>query len=98
MADNEAPDQSISLSAGGGALKGLGEKFAPDLHTGTGNFREPGDSTAPGEIASFVPKSVLRGLEMLAVGGLSSTCVLPSRRAGVPHLTVREAADRTRSR
>ena len=98
MADNEAPDQSISLSAGGGALKGLGEKFAPDLHTGTGNFRKAGDSTTPGEIAPFVRKSVFRGLDMQSVGGLSSTCVLPSRRAGVPHLTVNEEPDRTRSR
>lgn len=28
----------ISLPKGGGALKGIGEAFAPDLHTGTGNF------------------------------------------------------------
>ena len=31
----------ISLPKGGGALSGLGEKFAPDLHTGTGNFTVP---------------------------------------------------------
>jgi hypothetical protein len=31
----------ISLPQGGGALHGLGEKFAPDLHTGTGNFSVP---------------------------------------------------------
>ena len=31
----------ISLPKGGGATKGLGEKFAPDLHTGTGNFTVP---------------------------------------------------------
>jgi RHS repeat-associated protein len=30
--------QVISLPTGGGALKGLGEKFSPDLHTGTGNY------------------------------------------------------------
>ncbi len=34
-------DQIISLPKGGGALKGLGEKFSPDLHTGTGNFTVP---------------------------------------------------------
>src|SRR5499425_2472538 len=33
--------QPISLPKGGGALHGLGEKFAPDLHTGTGNFTVP---------------------------------------------------------
>ncbi|MEW6517222.1 MAG: SpvB/TcaC N-terminal domain-containing protein [candidate division FCPU426 bacterium] len=34
-------DQIISLPTSGGALKGLGEKFTPDLHTGTGNFSVP---------------------------------------------------------
>jgi hypothetical protein len=34
-------EQVISLPKGGGALKGLGEKFQPDLHTGTGNFSVP---------------------------------------------------------
>jgi hypothetical protein len=33
--------QVISLPKGGGALQGIGEKFAPDLHTGTGNFTVP---------------------------------------------------------
>src|SRR6266516_6028280 len=33
--------QVISLPQGGGALKGIGEKFSPDLHTGTGNFTVP---------------------------------------------------------
>jgi hypothetical protein len=31
----------ISLPSGGGALGGLGEKFSPDLFTGTGNFSVP---------------------------------------------------------
>jgi RHS repeat-associated protein len=34
-------DQVIALPKGGGALRGIGEKFAPDLHTGTGNFSVP---------------------------------------------------------
>jgi hypothetical protein len=34
-------NQIISLPQGGGALHGIGEKFAPDLHTGTGNFTVP---------------------------------------------------------
>src|SRR5262249_42125134 len=35
------PDQLASLPQGGGALHGIGEKFSPDLHTGTGNFTIP---------------------------------------------------------
>jgi hypothetical protein len=31
----------ISLPKGGGVLRGLGETFKPDLHTGTGNFAVP---------------------------------------------------------
>ena len=34
-------DQILSLPKGGGAISGLGEKFQPDLHTGTGNFSVP---------------------------------------------------------
>lgn len=34
-------NQIISLPKGGGALKGIGEKFSPDIHTGTGNFTVP---------------------------------------------------------
>lgn len=33
--------QVITLPSGGGALSGIGETFAPDLHTGTGNFNVP---------------------------------------------------------
>jgi RHS repeat-associated protein len=36
-----SPSQIIALPKGGGALHGLGEKFSPDLHTGTGNFTVP---------------------------------------------------------
>jgi len=31
----------IALPQGGGAMSGIGEKFSPDLHTGTGNFTVP---------------------------------------------------------
>lgn len=34
-------EQIISLPKGGGSLKGLGEKFQPNPHTGTGNFSIP---------------------------------------------------------
>ncbi|HEX8907293.1 MAG TPA: SpvB/TcaC N-terminal domain-containing protein, partial [Longimicrobiaceae bacterium] len=36
-----ASAEGISLPKGGGALQGIGEKFSPDLHTGTGNFTVP---------------------------------------------------------
>src|SRR6266498_3228785 len=36
-----SPGQIIALPKGGGAQRGLGETFAPDLHTGTGNFSVP---------------------------------------------------------
>lgn len=36
-----SPSQIIGLPKGGGAQQGLGEKFSPDLHTGTGNFTVP---------------------------------------------------------
>src|SRR4051794_13858590 len=41
MSKSGASSVSISLPKGGGALHGIGEKFAPDLHTGTGNFTVP---------------------------------------------------------
>src|SRR5512147_2486037 len=36
-----AAQQIIVSPKGGGAQKGIGEKFAPDLQTGTGNFTVP---------------------------------------------------------
>ena len=36
-----APSNVISTPKGGGALKGIGESFAADLNTGTGNFSVP---------------------------------------------------------
>lgn len=40
-AASNSPSQILSLPKGGGALSGIGEKFSPDLHTGTGNFSVP---------------------------------------------------------
>lgn len=40
MANTPSSDV-ITLPHGGGALHGMGEKFSPDLHTGTGNFTIP---------------------------------------------------------
>jgi hypothetical protein len=38
---SDGVDATISLPKGGGALHGIGEKFSPDLYTGTGNFIVP---------------------------------------------------------
>jgi len=50
-------EQILSLPKGGGAIKGLGEKFQPDLHTGTGNFSIP-LSLPPGR-NNFAPQLAL---------------------------------------
>ena len=41
MANKSGSSGVISLPKGGGALHGIGEKFSPDLFTGTGNFTVP---------------------------------------------------------
>src|SRR5262245_57318523 len=41
MSKSNSASETISLPKGGGALHGLGEKFAPDLQTGTGAFSVP---------------------------------------------------------
>lgn len=38
---NKGTNHVIALPTSGGALAGLGETFAPDLHTGTGQFSVP---------------------------------------------------------
>ncbi len=38
---NKSPIDTIQLPQGGGAISGMGEKFSPDLFTGTGNFSVP---------------------------------------------------------
>jgi len=50
-------DQVISLPTGGGAIKGLGESFSPDLHTGTGNLSVP--IAVPGGRGGLQPELVL---------------------------------------
>lgn len=46
--------QIISTPQGGGALRGIGETFSPDLHTGTGNFTVP--ITLPAGRNGFQPQ------------------------------------------
>lgn len=42
MGDTSSSSQpTISLPKGGGAIKGIGETFQPNLFTGTGNFSIP---------------------------------------------------------
>ena len=53
---NNSPP-AISLPKGGGAIKGIGETFQPNLFTGTGNFSVP-IFTSPGR-AGFGPKLTL---------------------------------------
>jgi RHS repeat-associated protein len=48
-----ASPQAVSLPAGGGDIRGLGETFQPDLNSGTGNYRVPLD-LLPG-IHNFQP-------------------------------------------
>src|SRR4051812_22521334 len=55
--DPAAQDQIISLPRGGGALQGIGETFAPDLHTGTGNLSIP--IAVPSGRNGFQPKLAL---------------------------------------
>jgi len=49
---------AISIPKGGGAIKGIGETFQPDLFTGTGNFSVP-IITSPGR-NDFGPKLTLQ--------------------------------------
>jgi hypothetical protein len=53
--NNSAP---ISLPKGGGAIKGIGEKFQPNLFSGTGDFSVP-ILTSPGR-NGFGPKLTLQ--------------------------------------
>lgn len=41
MGQADTQGELIALPKGGGAIQGIGEKFAPDLFTGTGNFTVP---------------------------------------------------------
>jgi RHS repeat-associated protein len=55
--DTAAAGSVISLPKGGGAVSGLGEKFAPDLFTGTGNFSVP--VAVPAGRAGLAPELAL---------------------------------------
>ena len=52
-----ASESPITLPKGGGAVRGIGETFAPDLHSGTGNYSIP-ISVLPGR-NGFQPQLAL---------------------------------------
>ena len=52
------PQPTISLPKGGGAVKGIGETFQPNLFTGTGDFTVP-IATSPGR-GGFGPQLALQ--------------------------------------
>jgi hypothetical protein len=84
-----AASERISLPQGGGAIQGLGEKFSPDLHTGTGNFSVP-ISVPPGR-NGFQPELSLgfstgQGNDVFGLGWkLSVPGVTRKTSDGVPH-------------
>lgn len=56
--NSSSAEQIISLPQGGGAVKGIGETFQPNLFTGTGNFTIP-IAASPGR-AGFGPQLSLQ--------------------------------------
>jgi RHS repeat-associated protein len=80
--------QVISLPKGGGALQGIGEKFSPDLHTGTGNFTVP--IALPSGRSGFQPQLQLvystgNGNSAFGLGwGLSVPGVMRKTSKGIP--------------
>lgn len=80
--------QILPLPKGGGAIRGMGEKFQPDLHTGTGNLHLP-ISTPPGredlQPALALDYSTAAGNGPFAVGWrLSIPCVQRKIEKGIP--------------
>src|SRR5262249_52839365 len=57
MSEGDGARPILSLPTGGGAMHGIGEKFSPDPHTGTGNFTLP--ITLPPGRNGFQPKLAL---------------------------------------
>jgi hypothetical protein len=74
---NASGGQLISLPQGGGAMQGMGEKFSPDLHTGTGNFTVP-IALPPGR-NGFQPK-----LDLVYSTGVGNGLIGLGRDFGIP--------------
>ncbi|MGE3824733.1 MAG: SpvB/TcaC N-terminal domain-containing protein, partial [Bacteroidia bacterium] len=85
---NKSGTSPISSPKGGGAQSGLGEKFSPDLFTGTGNFSVP-IALPPGR-NGFQPELTLQystgsGNSVFGLGwGLSVPGVMRKTAQGVP--------------
>src|SRR4051812_396489 len=95
--DTTAGGSVISLPSGGGAVSGLGEKFSPDLFTGTGNFSVP-IALPPGR-HDVAPQLALtystgNGNGSFGLGGaLSLPGVARKTSRGVPRYLEGEASD-----
>jgi RHS repeat-associated protein len=80
---------AISLPKGGGAVSGIGEKFSPDLFTGTGNFSVP--VALPAGRNGFQPELTLGystggGNSAFGLGwNLGVPGVLRKTSKGIPH-------------
>jgi hypothetical protein len=86
MADAGGSSNVISLPKGGGALRGIGEKFSPDLHTGSGNFtgRLPSHPAATGSSRNSASYTALaRAMDRSAWAGASAYRVSVDRRTRV---------------
>jgi hypothetical protein len=85
----DSPSDIIAPPKGGGALQGIGEKFSPDLYTGTGNFMVP-IALPPGR-NGFKPQLSLsystgKGNGPFGLGwGLSVPGVARKTSGGIPH-------------
>lgn len=89
-----SPSSIISLPKGGGAMHGMGEKFSPDLFTGTGNFTVP--ITLPPGRNGFQPQlnlvySTGQGNSSFGYGwGLSIPGVARQTAKGIPQYDEQE--------
>jgi hypothetical protein len=84
--------QVISVPKGGGALHGIGEKFSPDLFTGTGNFTVPialpqystGNGNGPFGLGWSLTRNALGGLAAHPWNDAKDTFILSGAEDLVP--------------
>src|SRR5579864_2487300 len=96
MSEGDGARPILSLPTGGGAVHGIGEKFSPDPHTGTGNFTVP--ITLPPGRNGFQPKLALtystgNGNGLFGLGwSLSVPGITRKTAKGIPRYRDRAAA------